>query len=54
MRRGIVTASYVSNQMWGKKIYTAASGSHAGAWSTHAGVCVSMAAQLQDMLVHAF
>ena len=48
-------ASGMSNQMWEKKIfYTAASGSHAGAWSTHVGACVSMAAPLQATLVRAF
>ena len=52
---GIATASCVSNHLWEKKnIYTAASGSHAGAWSTHARECVFVAAQLQNMLVRPF
>ena len=52
---GIATASCVSKHLWEKKkIYTTASGSHAGAWSTHAGACVSVAAHLQDTLVRAF
>ena len=34
--------------------YTVAAGSHAGAWSTHAGECVSVAALLQATLVRPF